>query len=72
MGKYSNISGRKAVTIFKKYGYEFARQTGSHIILKHSSKPTITIPDHKELAPGLIRALLSQSGIDPADFLKRL
>ncbi len=44
MGRYSNISGRKAVKVFKQYGYEFARQAGSHIILKHSSKPTLTIP----------------------------
>ncbi|WP_235335270.1 MULTISPECIES: type II toxin-antitoxin system HicA family toxin [Aphanizomenon] len=32
-------------------------QTGSHIILWHESKPILSVPNHKELAPGLLRSL---------------
>jgi predicted RNA binding protein YcfA (HicA-like mRNA interferase family) len=45
--KLANISGKTAVRALKKMGYEIARQTGSHIILSHELRPTLTIPDHK-------------------------
>jgi predicted RNA binding protein YcfA (HicA-like mRNA interferase family) len=51
MGILSNISGKKAVKIFMKFGYMLDHQTGSHIILFHPSRPTLSIPNHKELAP---------------------
>ena len=57
---------------FQKLGYRIARQTGSHVILKHEGRPTLTIPDHKELAPGLLRAIISQAGLDVTDFINNL
>ena len=72
MVRLGNISGKRAVKAFQKLGYQLARQTGSHIILKHESRPTLTIPDHKELAPGLLRAIISQAGLNVTDFLKNL
>ncbi len=72
MVRLGNISGKKAVKAFKKLEYQIARQTGSHIILKHQSRPTLTIPNHKELAPGLLRAIISQAGLNVADFIKHL
>ena len=71
MGILSNISGKKAVKIFNKYGYVLDHQTGSHMILYHDAKPTLSIPDHKELAPGLLRALIRKSGLTVEDFLKK-
>ncbi len=70
MGILSNISGKDAVKIFKKFGYEVDHQTGSHIILYHPSKTTLSIPNHKELAPGLLRGLLRKSGIMIDEFTK--
>jgi len=70
--RLGNIFGKKAVKAFKKLEYQIARQTGSHIILKHQSRPTLTIPNHKELAPGLLRAIISQAGLNVADFIKHL
>lgn len=52
MGRFSNISSKEAVKIFERFGYIFDRQTGNHIILWHDSKPTLSVPNHKELAPG--------------------
>ncbi|GLI54167.1 type II toxin-antitoxin system HicA family toxin [Thermodesulfovibrio yellowstonii] len=70
MGILSNISGKEAVRIFQKFGYILDHQTGSHMILYHESRPTLSIPNHKELAPGLLRALIRKSGLTVEEFLK--
>ncbi len=71
MGTLSNISGKDALKIFKKFGYILDHQTGSHMILYHESKPTLSIPNHQELAPGLLRGLIRKSGITVDEFLKK-
>ena len=70
MGRLSNLSGKEAVKIFEKFGYVQAHQTGSHIILYHESRPTLSVPKHKELAPGLVRGLIRKSGLTVDEFLK--
>lgn len=70
MGELANISGKKAVNMFSKFGYSFARQTGSHIILKHEDRATISIPNHKEISPFLLKSLVKKSGISEQDFIK--
>lgn len=61
MGELANISGKKARKAFLRLGYVMDRQKGSHMILVHDSRPTLSLPDHKELAPGLLRGLISKS-----------
>lgn len=70
MGKLSNFSGREVERIFEKFGYVVDHQTGSHMILYHESRPTLSIPNHKELAPGLLRGLIRKSGLTVDDFLE--
>ena len=53
MSKLANISGEKAVKIFTKFGYQLGHQTGSHIIIFHPDRLTLSVPNHKELAPFL-------------------
>jgi predicted RNA binding protein YcfA (HicA-like mRNA interferase family) len=50
LGILSNISGKEAVKVFQKFGYVLDHQTGSHMILYHESRLTLSIPNHKELA----------------------
>ncbi len=69
MGILSNISGKDAVKIFQTFGYMIDHQTGSHMILYHESRPTLSIPNHKELAPGLLRGLIRKSGLTVDEFL---
>ena len=71
MGLLSNISGKKAVKTFRQFGYILDHQTGSHMILYHESRPTLSIPDHKELAPGLLRGLIRKSGLSVDEFLEK-
>ena len=70
MGKLSNISGKEASRIFQRFGYVVDHQTGSHVILYHESRSTISIPDHRELAPGLLRGLIRKSGLTVDEFFK--
>ena len=70
MGILSNFSGQEAVKIFKKFGYVLDHQTGSHFILYLESKPTLSVPNHKELAPGLLRGLIRKSGMTVEEFLE--
>jgi predicted RNA binding protein YcfA (HicA-like mRNA interferase family) len=70
MGRLSNISGKDAVKIFQKVGYRLDHQTGSHMILYCDSRPTLSIPNHSELAPGLLRSLIRKSGLTVNDFLE--
>jgi predicted RNA binding protein YcfA (HicA-like mRNA interferase family) len=70
VGLLSGFSGKKAVKIFNKFGYIIDHQTGSHIILFHESRPTLSVPDHKELAPGLLRGLIRKSGLTVEEFIK--
>lgn len=70
MGRLSNISGKEAVKIFEKFGYILDHQTGSHMILWHDSKSTLSVPNHGELAPGLLRSLIRQASITVDEFLE--
>ena len=70
MGRLSNISGKEAIKIFEKFGYELDHQTGSHMILWHESKSTLSIPNHRELAPGLLRSLIRLAEITVDEFLE--
>ena len=63
------VSGRDAVRAFQKLGWEFARQRGSHIVLvKTGSIVSLSVPDHKELAPGTLRKLIRLSGLSVEQF----
>jgi len=68
------VSGKEVVKALKKIGYEIDHQTGSHIILRHSTPPhrRITVPNHKELAKGTLRALIRQAGLTVEEFLELL
>jgi predicted RNA binding protein YcfA (HicA-like mRNA interferase family) len=69
MGTLSSISGKLAVKIFERFGYVQDHQTGSHMILYHDSRATLSVPNHKELAPGLLRGLIRKSGLTVEEFL---
>jgi len=63
------VSGAKAVKAFERAGWVVARRKGSHIILK---KPatfyTLSVPDHDELDPGTLRALVRKAGLTLEEF----
>jgi predicted RNA binding protein YcfA (HicA-like mRNA interferase family) len=67
------ISGVRCVEALRKVGFEVDRQRGSHMILVRIDPPaTISVPNHKELDRGLLRAILRQAGLTVDDFLDLL
>jgi predicted RNA binding protein YcfA (HicA-like mRNA interferase family) len=70
LGALSNISGKEAVKIFCRFGYVVDHQTGSHIIPYNVSRPVLSKPNHKEVAPGLLRSQIRKSGLTVEEFLR--
>lgn len=64
------VSGKDAVAAFKKLGYELDHQTGSHMILRQKVSPfrRLTIPNHREIAKGTLRAIIRQAGLTVEEF----
>ena len=64
-------SGSEAVRKFQKAGWTVSRQKGSHIMMtKQGYQWTLSIPQHKELGPGLLRKLIRQAGLAIDEFNK--
>ncbi|MCK4739040.1 MAG: type II toxin-antitoxin system HicA family toxin [Deltaproteobacteria bacterium] len=64
-------SGAEATRKFKKAGWTKTRQKGSHVMLtKPGYEYTLSVPQHKELGPGLLRKLIKQAGFTVEEFNK--
>jgi predicted RNA binding protein YcfA (HicA-like mRNA interferase family) len=67
------LSGRKVVHVFESFGWEFARQSASHIILvKEGETATLSVPDHREVAKGTLRSLIRAAGLTVSDFVSAI
>lgn len=74
MPKLPTISGREVVKALGQLRYEVDHQTGSHIILRQRVEPyrRLTVPAHKELAKGTLRAIIREAGLTRDEFFKLL
>lgn len=70
MSRLPRVSGRDAVKVFARRGYEVDRQRGSHIVLRHREPPhrRLVVPDHRELAKGTLRKLIREAGLTVEEF----
>ena len=72
MSKLPVISGRDLVRALRNVGFELDRRKGSHMILfRAEPTTTLSVPDHRELDRGTLRALLRQAAVT-AEELSRL
>ncbi|MGH2349131.1 MAG: type II toxin-antitoxin system HicA family toxin [bacterium] len=64
-GKLRVLSGRDVLRALKHFGFEVAAILGSHArlqrVLPSGVAHTLTIPLHKTLAPGTVRAVFRQA-----------
>jgi predicted RNA binding protein YcfA (HicA-like mRNA interferase family) len=73
MARLGNISGKQAVKAFQKAGWESIGQVGSHVVMvKAGVRVNLSIPQHKELSVGTLRALIRHAGLTVDEFLKLL
>ncbi len=59
------LSGKELCNVLAKVGYLLDHQSGSHIILRQENPPyrRLTVPNHKEIAKGTLRAITRQAGL---------
>lgn len=73
MGRLGNISGQEAAKAFEKAGWIALGQVGSHLVMvKPGIRVNLSIPQHKELSKGTLRALIRHAGLSIEEFLELL
>jgi len=70
MAALPSVSGERAVRAFQKAGWVRDRQRGSHVILiKPGYAATLSVPQHREIAPGTLRALIRAARMSVDEFV---
>ena len=73
MPRLPRVSGREAVAAFERAGFHVRRRRGSHIVMVKPGFPeTLSVPDHRQLRPGTLRALIRKAGLSVEEFLALL
>lgn len=73
MSKLPVVSGAECLKALSRVGFEVYRQRGSHIVLVRKSPPAqTTIPNHRELDRGTLRAIIRQTGLTVEEFVALL
>jgi predicted RNA binding protein YcfA (HicA-like mRNA interferase family) len=64
MPKLKNLSGNDIVAVLALFGFAISTQRGSHVKLKRingGTSQTLTVPLHKEMDKGTLKAIYSQA-----------
>jgi predicted RNA binding protein YcfA (HicA-like mRNA interferase family) len=73
MGRLANIFGKEGAKAFEKTGWKPVGQVGSHVVMtKPGVRANLSIPQHKELSLGTLRALIRAAGMTVDEFLSLL
>ncbi|MHB9146835.1 MAG: type II toxin-antitoxin system HicA family toxin [Symbiobacteriia bacterium] len=59
----NNLKRDKILRTLQHLGWAIEREGGKHTIMRHQAYPDVrlTIPRHKAIAPGTLRAMLKES-----------
>lgn len=69
MTKLPVVSGAEAVKALERAGWRRDRQRGSQVVrLKPGHSASLSVPQHRELAPGTLRVLIRAAGITVEEF----
>lgn len=69
------VSGQDILKVLQKYGFTIRQGRGSHMgAWKRVGEKTIylAVPLHKEIRPGLLNAIIAESGIPREEFIEEL
>ncbi len=73
MSKLPVISGKECIKALEKIGFVVFRQRGSHItMVREDPQCQVTIPNHKTVAKGTLRAIIRQADLTVDEFTKLL
>ena len=71
MPKLPHVSGAEIQRALERLGFQRARQSGSHVIMKRESKGCV-VPMHSEVKVGTLAGLLRQAEVAPEEFIQAL
>jgi predicted RNA binding protein YcfA (HicA-like mRNA interferase family) len=70
MASLPALSGPEVVRVLESFGWNVARQRGSHIIMTKAGEiVTLSIPNHKEVAKGTLRSLIRSANLTVDEFV---
>lgn len=73
MRKLPIISGAECVKALEQIGFVVDRQRGSHMLLvREDPRTTVSVPAHKELDRGTLRAIIRQVNLSVDEFVDLL
>ncbi|MXY23789.1 MAG: addiction module toxin, HicA family [Acidobacteria bacterium] len=72
MARLPVISGDQFLKVVAQVGFELDRTEGSHMILVGPTGRRLTVPKHRELGRGLLRALIRDAGLSREEFVNLL
>jgi len=72
MSKLPVVSGQLVVKALERIGYYVRGRESSHVHLRHPTRKPLTIPDHKEIARGTLRAIIRESELTIEEFRQLL
>lgn len=72
MTKLPVVSCNDVIKALAKIGYYVRDQKGSHIHLRHAYREPLTIPHHKTIARGTLRAIIKAAELSTKEFMKLL
>lgn len=75
MPKLPRISSREAIQALDRLGFKQVRQTGSHVVMKKTTKEGeigCVVPVHRELKIGTLSGILKQAQVTVEDFIENL
>ena len=65
------VSGAEAIRALQRLGFEKARQSGSHVVMRRGSRGCV-VPMHPELKTGTLAGLLRQAEVSVDEFIGNL
>ena len=69
----TGLSGRQVRAALERAGFEFRRQSGSHMILRRGAPyARVVVPDHQQVRQGTLRRIVADAGITVAEFIELL
>lgn len=66
------VSGIRFVRAMERIGYVWDHTEGSHMILVNTERNRLSVPNHRELGRGLLRALIRDAGLTRDEFFELL
>ena len=71
MPKFPRVSGAEAIKALQRLGFEKARQSGSHVVMRKEAKGCV-VPMHSDLKVGTLAGILRQAEVSAEDFISNL